>query len=292
MDTRRHFHGLRGESKGLGRAGEATKRMLARGGKAIMPSATERYQELFKEKRKAHFKKAMEEGGKWAFTLPGAVRHQRGLSKNAKSALAMMAKRKAAKEYKKEQLRVVVSARSFPRGGRIDIKGRVFSVQEHYILQVSNKDGAIRTMNGLKVGRYNPRSKLNDYKLSLLIDRYSPKPKVAAAGAWDPVTGGLIIRDPNQMLQTDVYGNVLGANVWGAASDNVWGTMSDNVWGAVAPTVWGAPGGTVWDNEGKNFRSIWNSGGAEQKNHMRGLWGAVWGNAAGLFGVPARKGKK
>lgn len=278
MPTSRFYSG----SRSSGGTNEATKLLKKHMMRGIKLNATERYKIIMKQRMEEHKKKAFgERMMKSGFSLPGTLKQAMNMSARAENALKEMAQKKAAKEEKALRKMVQITPRYFPNGARIDTKGRVFTPQDVQILYVRKKDGRILTTGGMWVGRYRPKSKMNDYTLQTLIDRYTPKPK-PVPGQWDPAAGGVGMQMQDMPSvwsngEVDLQRGGIAANVnaWGIMSENTWGTFSNNAWGTVAENVWGTTNNNVWGGLGGNpygsgsWRRFWGTNSAGQKNFLK-----------------------
>lgn len=281
MPTSRFYSG----SRALGTSNEATKMLKKHLMRGIKLNGTERYRLIMKQRMEEHKKKAFGDrrmsGG---FKLPGTLKQAMQMSHRAEMALREMAQKKAAKEEKELRKRVEVVPRFYPNGGRLDARGRIFSAQDQPILYVRKKDGRILTTGGMSVGRYKPKSKFNDSRVQMLIDRYTPKPK-PVLGQWDPAIGGVGMQMQDMPTvwsngEADSFqrlGMAANVNAWGIMSENTWGTFSNNAWGTVAENVWGTTNNNVWGGYGGNpygsgsgsWRRFWGTGMAGQKNYLK-----------------------
>ncbi len=304
----RGFSGSR-YSSGNGKLSEAAKlkRMeIMRGGKLPMTSA-DRYKRIMKKKMEEHQQQV-------------SLRSSRVMSKKAQEALKQMAMKKAAKEEKELRQMVIIKPRMLGDAGRIDEKGRVYDVANNLVLKVDGKKkGAIRTMGGMTLGRYKPKSGLSNMLLGDNIKKYSPyfiklkqmqmqqqmleqqalDAAIAQGGVYS--TGGDLtavslhggnlyqqggVYGPASQYEADVYGNRTNQfgqqeeqHRGGGATVNAWGVASGNIHGTFAENVWGGMADNVWGGSSSN---VWGGIGGNSWGSSRGY--KIWGS-----GTPGQK---
>lgn len=272
---------------------------------------TERYKRIMEKKLEEHKLHATANN---PFKKP--------LSKNAEMAMRDLAKRKAAKDEKMLRQMVVIKPRTYPGVGRLDKKGQIWDEAGNLVFRVNTKNGVIKTMNGMGIGKYKAKSFMNQMMITDAIRKYSPyfiklrqmemlqqQGLLNAAqnygvhgipiGAEQHQSLHFELHDPNAPEEhhhdihyqptriaagVSVYG-VTSNNVWGTMSDNTWGTQGDNVWGSNYSNVWGMTGDPtgLWGNPGKRF---WGTGNG--KNYFKPLVVSL----LDLFGIGGKADKR
>ena len=112
------------------------------------------------------------------FTLAGTAQaEEKELTKGQKAAMEHAMQKRAKMRMKEREQKVDVIPKSYTNkyGGWIDKKGKIRNGKGDIVMEVNLKTGVITNKMGLKVGKYNPHSMSNDFKISRLIDKYSSK---------------------------------------------------------------------------------------------------------------------
>lgn len=114
---------------------------------------------------------------KHKFSLSGTqAQEDREMTKGMKAAMEMAKQQRAKKRKKSRGKGVDIIAKSFgmgPDGGRIDKEGRIMNAQGQVMLKVDPNTGIITDNMGMKVGKYNAHSMVNETKIENLIKKYS-----------------------------------------------------------------------------------------------------------------------
>ncbi|MFO1242260.1 MAG: hypothetical protein U1E36_03545 [Rickettsiales bacterium] len=154
----------------------------------------QRYQKLVKEKTE-DLRKQMSKGSK--FTLPGTDPEAgQKLSKSAEALIEMMAQKQAKKEAKKQKAASAIQAKWLGSAGRIDKSGKIYGPDGKCVAKVDAKTGKIKASSGRSLGKYDPKSPMNETKIIRYIQSQQKKPAPAGTG----------------------LGNV--GNFWGGGDDN------------------------------------------------------------------------
>lgn len=233
MTTRRYFSGGRSPEQQLKRL-EMIRFYMQTKGKL---SASERNKRLLKKMMDERRKSSGIDKVKPGFSLPKTLKEVRLKSKAQEYMERQVEEKRKKKETKELKRMVVVRSASF-NNGRIDKNGQIYDVQGNLIGQVNKKNGAITTVGGMYIGRYDPKSFLTAGMIQAAILKFSPY--------------FIKLRLMQMQEQSTVWGNndsVERTNAWGVAADNVWGGMNSNVWGT-------ASGGSVWGQMGSFWGTI------------------------------------
>lgn len=101
---------------------------------------------------------------------------EREMTKGMKAAMEMAKQQRAKKRGKSRGKGIQIIPKSFgmgPDGGRIDKEGRIMNAQGQVMLKVDPQTGIITDNMGMKVGKYNAHSMVNETKIENLIKKYS-----------------------------------------------------------------------------------------------------------------------
>lgn len=146
-----------------------------------MPSYEEMVEKLMDEKMTSTAK------GSTFFHLPGtAAPEEREQSKGRDKAIEIYKMKLAKKRSKIRDAKVEVIPKNYSGtgGGWIDKKGKIRNKNGLVVMEVNLTNGVISNHMGMKVGKYNPHSQSNDFKISRLIDKYT-----VAKGIFNPFGG-------------------------------------------------------------------------------------------------------
>jgi len=110
------------------------------------------------------------------FMLPGTQQsEEKEMTKGRKMALEHFKMKRMQQRMKVRDQRVEVTPKHYMgiHGGWIDKKGKIRNEHGHIVMEVNLNTGVITNRLGLKVGKYNPASQSNDFKIQRLIDKYT-----------------------------------------------------------------------------------------------------------------------
>jgi len=110
------------------------------------------------------------------FNLPGsAPPEEKQITKGRETAIEHFKMKRMKQRMKVRDQRVEVIPKNYtgPQGGWIDKKGRIRNSHGQIVMEVNTKNGVISNRFGMKVGKYNPHSQTNDFKIQRLIQRYT-----------------------------------------------------------------------------------------------------------------------
>ncbi len=114
---------------------------------------------------------------KHKFTLSGTqAQEEREMTKGMKAAMEMAKQQRMKKRKKSRGNGIEIIAKSFgmgPDGGRVDKEGRIMNAQGQIMLRIDQQTGIITDNMGMKVGKYNAHSMVNETKIEKLIQKYS-----------------------------------------------------------------------------------------------------------------------
>lgn len=113
---------------------------------------------------------------KRGFNLPGtAPAEEKVISKGRQAAIDHFKMQRAKQRMKVRDKKVEVIPKNYmgAHGGWIDKKGKIRNHHGAIVMEVNLNTGVITNKLGLKVGKYNPNSYGNDFKIQRLIDRYT-----------------------------------------------------------------------------------------------------------------------
>ena len=110
------------------------------------------------------------------FNIPGsAPAEAKEITKGRQAAIDHFKMKRLKQRMKVRDQRVEVIPKNYTghQGGWIDKKGRIRNGHGQIVMEVNMKNGVITNRLGLRVGKYNPHSPSNDFKIQRLIQRYT-----------------------------------------------------------------------------------------------------------------------
>ena len=84
-----------------------------------------------------------------------------------------MKRMKARLKVRDQRVEVVPKFYMGMHGGRVAKDGKIMNAKGQIVMNINLNTGVITNRFGMKVGKYNPHSSTNDFKIQRLIDKYS-----------------------------------------------------------------------------------------------------------------------